>query len=88
VSRKAYLRHQSEQCDRAARIVWLDRLQHVASHPVPTYGHLSVEEASRLVEDELRFRARQCRDELQEIADVEHADREWPPEEPYWRGDF
>ena len=88
MSRKAYLRHRSEQCDRAARIVWLGRLQHVASHPVPTYGHLSAEEASRLAEDELRFQARECRDELQEIADVEHADREWPPEEPWWRGDF
>jgi len=88
VSRKAYLRHQAQQCDRAARTVWLGRLQHVASHPVPTYGHLSAEEASRSVEDELLFQARECRDELQEIADTEHADRVWPPEEPYWRGDF
>ena len=84
MSKKSHLIHQAEQCDRAARVVWLTRLQHVIDRPVPTCGDLAAEETSRLTEAQLRHQARQCRDELQAIADTESADRVWPPEEPQW----
>jgi len=88
MSKKADLVHQAHQCEQQAKVTWLDRLQHIASHPAPTCGDLAAEEASRLTEAQLSRQARQCWDEVQAIADEERAGREWPPEEPYWRGDF
>jgi len=88
MSRKADLVHQAHQCEQQARITWLNRLDHVASRPVPTCGELAAEKVSRLAEAQLAHQARQCWDEVQVIADEESAGRVWPPEEPYWRGDF
>ena len=88
MSKKADLVHQAHQCEQQAKIVWLNRLHRVASHPALTCGELAAEEASRLVEAQLSRQGRQCWDEVQAIADEESADREWPPEEPWWRGDF
>ena len=83
MSKKADLIQQAHQCEQQARITWLSRLQHVASCPVPTYGDLAAEEASRLTEAQLSRQARQCWDEVQDIVDAGD-DHAGPPEEPQW----
>ena len=84
MSKKADLIHKAHQCERGAKTIWLNRLQHVASCPAPTCGDLAAEEVSRAAEAQLAHQARQCWDEVQAIADEEDAGHESPPEEPQW----